>query len=215
MNRAVAECLWTQQWRNVCEQSSGGIFVNRAVTESLWEDQWRTLWSGQSRNLYEHSSAVWDHTRRETSRREKTSISLYGYRGACRSVWGSLWHFCTETERILYNQNISALFTTFFSDTKSKATLEKRHLRGRNKANSRNVVCNILGTFNVVCSEYAKLHTSAVKGSALPLQAWSGPEGSRKLRFPNFMTTAQDGGKVIRTHRTPLLPGNTAGTHFC
>jgi hypothetical protein len=32
-----------------------------------------------------------------------------------------------------------------------------------------------------------------VKGKAVPLQAWSGPEGSRKLRFPDFMTTAQDG----------------------
>ena len=31
---------------------------------------------------------------------------------------------------------------------------------------------------------------------AVPLQAWSGPEGSRKFRFPDFMTTAQDGGKV-------------------
>jgi len=29
-----------------------------------------------------------------------------------------------------------------------------------------------------------------VKGKAVPLQAWSGPEGSRKLRFPDFMTTA-------------------------
>ena len=34
------------------------------------------------------------------------------------------------------------------------------------------------------------------KGKAVPLQAWSGPEGSRKLRFPDFMTTVQDGGKV-------------------
>ena len=31
---------------------------------------------------------------------------------------------------------------------------------------------------------------------AVSLQAWSGPEGSRKLRFPDFMTTAQGGGKV-------------------
>jgi len=31
------------------------------------------------------------------------------------------------------------------------------------------------------------------KGKAVPLQAWSGPEGSRKLRFPDFMATAQDG----------------------
>jgi len=25
--------------------------------------------------------------------------------------------------------------------------------------------------------------------AAAPLQAWGGPEGSRKLRFPDFMTT--------------------------
>ena len=42
------------------------------------------------------------------------------------------------------------------------------------------------------------------KGKAVPLQAWTGPEGSRKLRFPDFMTTAQDGGKVVSlTHRPP------------
>jgi hypothetical protein len=29
------------------------------------------------------------------------------------------------------------------------------------------------------------------KGKAVPLQAWSGPEGSRKLSFPDLMTTAQ------------------------
>ena len=35
--------------------------------------------------------------------------------------------------------------------------------------------------------------------------AWSGPEGSRKLRFPDSMTMAQDGGKVVSlTHRPPL-----------
>jgi hypothetical protein len=54
------------------------------------------------------------------------------------------------------------------------------------------------------------------KGKAVPLQAWRGPEGSRKLRFPAFKTTAQDGGKVVSlTHRPPLPPGNTTGTHFC
>ena len=58
--------------------------------------------------------------------------------------------------------------------------------------------------------------TGKGKGKAVPLQVWSGPEGSRKLRFPDFMTTAQDGGKVvILTHRPPLLLGNTPGTHFC
>jgi hypothetical protein len=52
------------------------------------------------------------------------------------------------------------------------------------------------------------------KGKAIPLQAWSGPEGSRKMRFLCFMTT-EDGGKVVSlTHRPPLPPGNTPGTHF-
>ena len=54
------------------------------------------------------------------------------------------------------------------------------------------------------------------KGKAVPLQDWTGPEGSRKLRFPDFMTTAQDGGKVVSiTYRSPLPPGNTRGIHFC
>jgi len=53
------------------------------------------------------------------------------------------------------------------------------------------------------------------KGKAIPLPAWSGPEGSRKLRFPDFMTKAQDGGEVSLTHWPSLLPGNTPGTHFC
>ena len=26
------------------------------------------------------------------------------------------------------------------------------------------------------------------KGTSVPLQAWTGPEGSRKLRLPDFMT---------------------------
>jgi len=55
----------------------------------------------------------------------------------------------------------------------------------------------------------------SIKGKAVPLQAWSGPEGSRKLRFPDLMTT-QDSGKVVSlTHRPHLPPGNTPGTHFC
>jgi len=51
---------------------------------------------------------------------------------------------------------------------------------------------------------------------AVPLEAWSGPEFSRKLKFTDYMTTAQNGGKVDSlTHRPPLPPGNVPGTHFC
>jgi len=48
----------------------------------------------------------------------------------------------------------------------------------------------------------AETHTHIYKDKAVPLQAWSGPEGSRKLRFPDFMTTL-------------FPPGNAPGTHFC
>jgi hypothetical protein len=59
-------------------------------------------------------------------------------------------------------------------------------------------------------------HCILYKGKVVPLQAWSGPEGSRELRFPDFMKTAQDAGKVVSLrHRPPLPPENTPGTHFC
>jgi len=33
------------------------------------------------------------------------------------------------------------------------------------------------------------MHVITLKGEAIPLQAWTGPEGSRGLRFPDFKTT--------------------------
>jgi hypothetical protein len=61
--------------------------------------------------------------------------------------------------------------------------------------NMRSIVVNVKNILNVC------------KGKAVPLQAWSGRKGSRKLRFPDFMTTTQDGGKVVTlTHRPPLSP---------
>ena len=51
---------------------------------------------------------------------------------------------------------------------------------------------------------------------SVPLHAWSGPEGSRKSRFPDFMTTAQDGGRLSALRNDHFYPpGNTPGTHFC
>jgi hypothetical protein len=43
-----------------------------------------------------------------------------------------------------------------------------------------------------------------VKGKAIPLQAWTGREDSRRLRNPDLKTI---GGKVFSsTHRPPLTP---------
>jgi hypothetical protein len=62
-----------------------------------------------------------------------------------------------------------------------------------------------MATYNEDC---IRRYKGKGKGKAVPLQVWSGPEGSRKLRFPDFMTT-QDGGKFVSlTHRPPLPPGN-------
>jgi hypothetical protein len=44
------------------------------------------------------------------------------------------------------------------------------------------------------------------KGKAVPLQAWSGPEGFRKLRFPDFLTASQVGCKVVSPKHRPHLP---------
>ena len=43
-------------------------------------------------------------------------------------------------------------------------------------------------------------------GKAVPLQAQRGLEGSRKLRFPDFMTTAQDGGGLSALPTGRLYP---------
>ena len=53
-----------------------------------------------------------------------------------------------------------------------------------------------LAAYDVQTTTQVKLFYITIR-KAVQLQAWSGPEGSRKLRFPHFMTTAQDDGKVI------------------
>ena len=47
---------------------------------------------------------------------------------------------------------------------------------------------------------------SKCKGKAVPLQAWTGLEGSRNLRFPDFVTTAQDGGRLSALRTDRLYP---------
>ena len=44
------------------------------------------------------------------------------------------------------------------------------------------------------------------KGKAVPLHARRGPEGSRKLRFPDIMAMAQDGGRLSALRTGRLYP---------
>ena len=48
--------------------------------------------------------------------------------------------------------------------------------------------------------------TKQTEVKAAPLQAWTGPEGSRKLRFPDFVTTVQDGGRLSTLRAGRLSP---------
>ena len=57
--------------------------------------------------------------------------------------------------------------------------------------------------------ECCKITTLKIRGKAVPLQAWTGPEGSRRLRFPDFKTIG-----TLR-YRPPLTPGSIPGTQFC
>jgi len=44
------------------------------------------------------------------------------------------------------------------------------------------------------------------KGKAVPLQAWTGPEGTGKSMFPDFVTTVQHGGSLSALRTGRLYP---------
>ena len=55
-------------------------------------------------------------------------------------------------------------------------------------------------------SEWYSSKHKLCKGKSVPLQAWTGPAGSRKLRFPDFVTTAQDASRLSAIHTGRLYP---------
>ena len=78
----------------------------------------------------------------------------------------------------------------------------RRHLAINTKQNIREINC----VMNVA---YQCEHSHSCKGESIPLHAWSGPEGSRKLRFPDYVTMAQNGGKVTSITDRPFYPQET------
>jgi len=71
-------------------------------------------------------------------------------------------------------------------------------------------------TQNVIIITKKTLHWS-FKGKAIPVQAWTGTEGTRSLRLPTSWQSAHEGGKFVSPiHWPPLRPPvNIPGTHFC
>ena len=46
-----------------------------------------------------------------------------------------------------------------------------------------------------------------LKVKVKPVEVWTGPKGSRRLRLPVYRQSTREGGKmVIHTHRSPLPP---------
>jgi len=75
-------------------------------------------------------------------------------------------------------------------------------------------VCSIKYSIITYSMQWIAWYIVKVKQSHL--QAWTGPEGSRTMRLPDFKTMAHEGGKVVSpTHWPPLPPRNIPGTHFC
>jgi len=60
--------------------------------------------------------------------------------------------------------------------------------------------------FSLLLSQIQYLSFETVYSKVVPLQAWSDPEGSKKLRFPDFVTAAQDSGKVVSFRHDRLYP---------
>jgi len=68
------------------------------------------------------------------------------------------------------------------------------------------------GNFAVGCGP-RMVKVKVEQSHYMPGQAQRVP---RKLGFPDFMTTAQDGGRFSALHTGRLYPqGNNPGTHFC
>jgi hypothetical protein len=84
-----------------------------------------------------------------------------------------------------------------FEGRKPSGSECRRHwLRDKGKESAKckwlrlTIVMNVGVAMPPVCycnlfSEKSVLH---IKGKAIPLQAWTGPEGSRRLRLPDFKT---------------------------
>jgi hypothetical protein len=64
----------------------------------------------------------------------------------------------------------------------------------------------IVGDINQIisCKMLKEIIISFLKGKAIPVQVWTGPEGFRRLRLPDFKTAHANGKVVSPTHQLSL-----------
>jgi hypothetical protein len=55
-------------------------------------------------------------------------------------------------------------------------------------AHVEDVNCNVCENIEQKCVDVCLCKLLCKKGIAIPLHAWTGPEGSRRLRLPDFQT---------------------------
>jgi len=121
--------------------------------------------------------------------------TLYGNKTSFR-------YWCTTS---VYTGYIWSAWTNFKSSSHKKKANTNKHMLGNewlSWTRRWHSIINNLAMQNFIVTDNTL--TIKVKSKAVPLQACSGPEGSRKLRLPYFVTTAQDGGR-LRASRTGRL----------
>ena len=138
----------------------------------------------------------------------------------CRAWLYCIW-LCNFTLRtITITRNISQMYIGLYfihNVGKGKGTRWRSWLR--HCATSRMVAgsipdsvigifhwCNPSGRTMALGSTQSLMDVGKGKGNAVPLQAWTGPGGSRKLRFPDYVTMAQDSSRLSALHTGRLYP---------
>jgi hypothetical protein len=79
------------------------------------------------------------------------------------------------------------------------------------------LILNVI-LIHLEADENKNIKTMIKKDKAILLQAWTGPEGTYRLRLPDFRQSAHGGGKVVSPTQLPPLPhphhpGNIPDTH--
>jgi hypothetical protein len=60
-----------------------------------------------------------------------------------------------------------------------------------------------------------KFRLTFSKRPAIPVQTWTGPEGFRRLKLPQFLVSLHIRWQGSLTHWPHIPAGNIPGTHFC